>query len=86
MGPRSLLLNAGNRVINMAQLNPLKTKREQVRKDSRRVEVKRTFWGKARGALCLGTNILLEGIQALPARPSDNDRMRVKTLGQIVRA
>jgi hypothetical protein len=25
--------------------------------------------------------ILLEGSQAIPARPSDNDRVRVKTLG-----
>jgi hypothetical protein len=25
-------------------------------------------------------NILLEGTQAMPARPSDKDRMRVKTL------
>jgi hypothetical protein len=26
-------------------------------------------------------SILLEGTQAMPARPSDNDRMRAKTLG-----
>jgi hypothetical protein len=39
--------------------------------------------GKARGALYLGggkKSILLEGTQAIPARPSD-DRMGVKTLG-----
>jgi hypothetical protein len=41
------------------------------------------MWGKARGALCLTgkKSILLEGTQAMPARPSDKDRMGVKTLG-----
>jgi hypothetical protein len=47
--------------------------RERVRKDSIRVEVKRNIWGKARGALHLRgkKSILLEGTQAMPARPSD---------------
>jgi hypothetical protein len=41
------------------------------------------MWGKARGALYLRRkkSILLEGTQAMPARPSDKDRMGVKTLG-----
>jgi hypothetical protein len=41
------------------------------------------MWGKARGALYLREkkSILLEGTQATPARPSDKNRMGVKTLG-----
>jgi hypothetical protein len=41
------------------------------------------MWGKARGALWLRGKkiILLEGTQAMPARPSDKDRMGLKTLG-----
>jgi hypothetical protein len=41
------------------------------------------MWGKARGALYLWgkKNVLLEGTQEMPARPSDKDRMGVKTLG-----
>jgi hypothetical protein len=40
------------------------------------------MWEKARGALYLRgkKSILLEGTQAMPARPSDKDRMGVKTL------
>jgi hypothetical protein len=38
---------------------------------------------KARGAIYLGggKSILLQGTQAMPARPSDKDKTRVKTLG-----
>jgi hypothetical protein len=39
------------------------------------------MWGKARGALYLRggiKSILLEGTQAMPARPSDKDRMCVR--------
>jgi hypothetical protein len=41
------------------------------------------MWGKARGTLYLRgeKSILLEGTQAMPARPSDKGRMGVKTLG-----
>jgi hypothetical protein len=44
---------------------------------------------KASGALYMGRgggrkSILLEGTQAMPARPSDKDRMRMKTLGSWV--
>jgi hypothetical protein len=60
----------------------LKPKRERVRKDSIRVEVKRKHLGESeRRFISEGENsILLEGTQAIPARPSDKDRMRVKTL------
>jgi hypothetical protein len=37
--------------------------------------------GKASGAEGGRKSILLEGTQAMPARPSDKDRMGVKTLG-----
>jgi hypothetical protein len=55
--------------------NHLKTERERERESKR-------IWGKARGALYLRgkKSILLEGTQAMPARPSDKDRMGVKTL------
>jgi hypothetical protein len=62
----------------------LKTKRERVRKDSIRVEVKRKHLGESeRRFMSEGgkKSILLEGTQAMPARPSDKDRMGVKTLG-----
>jgi hypothetical protein len=57
--------------------------RERVRKDSRRVEVKRKRLGEnERRFISEGgrKSILLEGTQAMPARPSDKDRMRVKML------
>jgi hypothetical protein len=57
---------------------------EKVRKDSRRVGVKRELWGRSERCFISGGRksiILLEGSQALHARPSDNGRMRVKTLG-----
>jgi hypothetical protein len=59
-----------------------KREKERVRKDSGRVEVKKKHLGEARGALFLWgmKSILLEGTQAMPARPSDKDRMRVNTL------
>jgi hypothetical protein len=60
----------------------LKPKKERVRKYSREFEAKRK-WGKP-DTLCFGEEgerILLEGTQAVPARPSDKDRIRVKTLG-----
>jgi hypothetical protein len=65
-------------------INPLRTKREWVRKHSIRVEEKRKTSGGKREALYIWggkKNILLEGTQAMPARPSDKGRMGVKTLG-----
>jgi hypothetical protein len=60
----------------------LKPKRERVRKDSRRVEVKRKFLGESeRRFVSEGGRKSVEGTQAMPARPSDKDRMGVKTLG-----
>jgi hypothetical protein len=42
----------------------------------------KTSGGKARGALYLrGKKSILEGTQAMPARPSDKDKMGVKMLG-----
>jgi hypothetical protein len=63
--------------------NPFMPKRERVRKDSIRVEVKRKHMGeRERRFVSEGKkSILLEGTQAMPARPSDKDRMGVKTLG-----
>jgi hypothetical protein len=59
--------------------NPSKPKkeRERVRKDSIRVEVKRKHLGESeRHFISEGKkSILLEGTQAMPARPSDKDRM-----------
>jgi hypothetical protein len=55
-----------------------------VRKDSRRVEVKKNhLGGSERRFISEGgrKSILLEGTQAMSARPSDMDRMGVKTLG-----
>jgi hypothetical protein len=57
--------------------------RERVRKYSRRVEAKRILWGRSeRHFISVGRKSILlsEGFQAMPARPSDKDRMRVKTL------
>jgi hypothetical protein len=59
--------------------------RERVRKDSIRVEVKRKHLGGGgeRRFISEGgrNNILLEGTQEMPARPSNKDRMGVKMLG-----
>jgi hypothetical protein len=70
----------------MNLVKPLKRKRERerVRKESRRVEEKRKHLGESeRRFMCEGEkmSILLEGTQAMPARPSDKGRMGVKTLG-----
>jgi hypothetical protein len=57
--------------------------RERVRKDSIRVEVKRKHLGESeRRFISEGErkSILLEGTQAMSARPSDKDRMRVNML------
>jgi hypothetical protein len=62
----------------------LKTKRERVRKDSVRVEENGKRLGESeRRFISEGKrkSILLEGTQAMPARPSDKGRMGVKTLG-----
>jgi hypothetical protein len=66
----------------------LKSKREResqrVRKDSIRVEEKRKHLGESeRRFISEGEkkSILLEGTQAMPARPSYKGRMGVKTLG-----
>jgi hypothetical protein len=70
-------------------INPLMPKREiareTVRKCSGRLEVKRKGLGAGeRVTLCIWgrrKSILLEGSQAMLPRPSDKDRIRVKTLG-----
>jgi hypothetical protein len=56
--------------------------KSRVRKDSIRVEEKRKHLGESVSALYLRgkKSILLEGTQAMPARPSDKGRMRMKTL------
>jgi hypothetical protein len=62
----------------------LERERERVRKDSRRVEAKRKhLGGSERRFISEGgrKSILLEGTQAMPARPSDKDRLGVNTLG-----
>jgi hypothetical protein len=63
------------------QFNSLKTKRERVRKESIRVEVKRKHLGESERRLISEgeKSILLEGTQAMPARPYDKDGMGVKT-------
>jgi hypothetical protein len=68
---------------NSDRINPLKTKRERVRKDSVRVEVQRKHLGESERRFISegGKEHLLEGTQATPARPSDADKMGVKTLG-----
>jgi hypothetical protein len=56
---------------------------ERVRKDSIRVEEKRKHLGGKLEALYIWgakKSILLEGTQAMPARPCDKGRMGVKTL------
>jgi hypothetical protein len=67
-------------------INPLKTKereRERVRKDSIRVEVKRKHLGESERRFIpdVEKEHLVRRNQAMPARPSDKDRMGVKTLG-----
>jgi hypothetical protein len=60
------------------------SERERVRKDSIRVEVKRKYLGESERRFMSeggGKSILLECTQANPARPSDKNRMGVKTLG-----
>jgi hypothetical protein len=62
------------------QLQPFEAERESV---SRRIaEVKRN--GESERRFIPGGSILLEVTQAMPARPSNRDRMRVKTLGSWV--
>jgi hypothetical protein len=58
--------------------------RERVRKASRRVEVEIKLLRESERRFISGEgkNILLEGTQAMPARPSDKNRMRVKMLGR----
>jgi hypothetical protein len=61
-----------------------KPKRERVRKDSRRVEVKRKHLGESeRRFISEGgrKSILLKGTQATPALPYNKGKMGVKTLG-----
>jgi hypothetical protein len=58
-----------------------KKEKERDRKDSRRAGAKKTIMGEVRVTLFLESILLLEGSQAMPVRPSDKDRMRVKTLG-----
>jgi hypothetical protein len=65
---------------------PLKRKRERerVRKESISVEEKGNHLGESeRSFMSEGEkkNSLLEGTQAMPARPSDKGRMGMKTLG-----
>jgi hypothetical protein len=67
--------------------NPLKPKRERER-ESHKGEHKsrskeKTSGGKREALYIWGgkKSILLEGTQAMPASPSDKDRMGVKTLG-----
>jgi hypothetical protein len=62
-------------------IDPLNPKRERVMKGSRRVEVKRKPLEESeRRFISEGgrNSILLEGTQAMPAHPSDMDRMAVK--------
>jgi hypothetical protein len=70
--------------MNISVYKPLKTNRERVRKDSIRVEVTRKHLGESeRRFISEGEkkSILLEGTQAMPVRPSDKNKMGVKTLG-----
>jgi hypothetical protein len=58
--------------------------RGRVRNDSRAVEVNKKIGGNETRLISGGgrrKRILLEGTQAIPARPSDKDKMGVKTLG-----
>jgi hypothetical protein len=58
--------------------------RERFRKDSIRGEVEIKHRGESERRFISGgrgESILLEGTQAMPARPSDKDKMGMKTLG-----
>jgi hypothetical protein len=76
--------------VRHTKVNPLKSKRERERererdrKDGRRVEIKRKHLMQSERRFISERgrkSILLEGTQAMPARPCDKDRMGVKTLG-----
>jgi hypothetical protein len=73
------------RVIKYYFLNPSKPKERESGRIVEEQNGRENIWvGGARGALYLGggrKSILLEGTQAIPARPSDKERMGVKTLG-----
>jgi hypothetical protein len=62
-------------------VKPLKTT-ERVMKSNGRVGAKRNIVGRSERRFILGgRNILLsEGSQAMPAHPSDKDKLKVKTL------
>jgi hypothetical protein len=74
--------------LHINNLKPRKEKTERL-KDSRNVEAKRKIKGRGGGgedvrdmSFLGGKGItFLEGSQALPACPSNKDRMKVKTLG-----
>jgi hypothetical protein len=72
-------------MFDFISFNPLKPKRERerVRKDSIRVEEKRKHLWESEGRFISEgkKSILLEGTQAMPARPSDKGKMEEKTLG-----
>jgi hypothetical protein len=68
-------------VDQVSYINPLKQKREGVRKDRRRSKEKHLGESERRFISGERKSILLEGTQAMPARPSDKDNMRVQTLG-----
>jgi hypothetical protein len=53
----------------------LKHEKCRVRKESRIIGAERKLGGEGRKSI-----LLLEGSQAMPARPSDKDRMKMKTL------
>jgi hypothetical protein len=65
--------------VRLQYFNPLKTKRERVRKDSIRVKEKRKHQAESeRRFISEGEKEhLLEGTQAMPTRPSDKGRMGV---------
>jgi hypothetical protein len=54
---------------------PFEAEEERVKKDSRRVEVKRKHLGKARRALYLGGKPFVRRYPGNAARPSDKDRL-----------
>jgi hypothetical protein len=72
--------------------NPLKPKRRErereresgVRKDSKSVEAKRKCWVRSKTHFISGgekEDLIVRRFPAMPARPSDKDRIGVKTLG-----
>jgi hypothetical protein len=71
-------------ILTNTSFSPLKPKRERerVRKYSGRVEAKRKHLGESEWRFISGGgwSILLEGTQAMPARPSDKDKIKVKRL------